>query len=140
MKRNTAHSATDVANWQCHQRLLSPLVPRHRAIRPLAVVHPACTSHYRAGSDTKRLGGITGPPYSVARATRSQEVSADVSYEEYEEGIGPAFKATLGLLDWPLLCSYLSEFASTAVGKRRCRELSVPELQTVTEQLQRETR
>ncbi len=53
---------------------------------------------------------------------------------------GPAFRATLGLLEWPRLCEHVADFASTAVGKRLCKALPVPEAQAVSEQLLQEAK
>jgi hypothetical protein len=57
-----------------------------------------------------------------------------------QQDIGPAFAASLDLLNWKQLCRILSNHASTAVGKRMCQELLVPEAQVVSEQLLMETR
>ncbi len=38
-----------------------------------------------------------------------------------------ALQETLDLLEWPRLCEHLSEFASTAKGRRHSRRLSLPD-------------
>jgi hypothetical protein len=140
MKGPNPNIFTNASNGNCQRRHLGALASTHRTICPLAVVRPVCTSLDRIRPGLRSCLVPSGGSYTTVRAARTDGGAADLSYEDYEEEIGPAFQATLDLLDWPQLCSYLSEFASTAVGKRRCRELSVPELQPVTEQLQRETR
>ncbi|KIY94552.1 DNA mismatch repair protein MutS2 [Monoraphidium neglectum] len=54
--------------------------------------------------------------------------------------MGPAFKATLDLLQWPAFCEHVADFASTSVGKRLCRQLEVPLDQAASERLLAETR
>lgn len=54
--------------------------------------------------------------------------------------LGPSFKATLKMLEWPTLCDHLAEFASTHSGRRLCLNLTVPPSLTETERLLLETR
>lgn len=61
-----------------------------------------------------------------------------VDYEVYE--LGPAFQATLNMLEWPRVCEQVAEFASTHVGKRACLKMLVPEDQRMSERLAVETR
>ncbi|GFR39680.1 hypothetical protein Agub_g152, partial [Astrephomene gubernaculifera] len=56
------------------------------------------------------------------------------------EEIGPAFKATLDMLEWPKLCEHVARFASTHAGKRACRTLSVPDDAAETLHLLEQTR
>ncbi|EFJ45039.1 hypothetical protein VOLCADRAFT_40753, partial [Volvox carteri f. nagariensis] len=54
--------------------------------------------------------------------------------------IGPAFQATLDMLEWPKLCEQVARFASTHAGKRACRALHVPEDPRETLRLLEQTR
>ncbi|KAL6756776.1 hypothetical protein V8C86DRAFT_3018742 [Haematococcus lacustris] len=54
--------------------------------------------------------------------------------------LGPCFRATLAMLEWPLLCSHLADFASTRAGKRACAQLLPPASPYESEQLLRLTR
>jgi hypothetical protein len=93
-----------------------------------------------------RRAGFNGLHVSVA-AARSPAPTSTAGWEPdraewltEQQDIGPAFAASLDLLNWKQLCSILSNHASTAVGKRMCQELLVPEAQVVSEQLLMETR
>jgi hypothetical protein len=44
------------------------------------------------------------------------------------------------LLEWPRLCEHVASFASTSVGKRMCRSMTVPEAQAESERMQLETK
>lgn len=54
--------------------------------------------------------------------------------------IGPAFQATLVMLEWSKLCEQVARFASTHAGKRACRALHVPENPRETLRLLEQTR
>lgn len=41
--------------------------------------------------------------------------------------IGPAYRATMNMLEWHKLCEHVARFASTHAGKRACRALEVYE-------------
>lgn len=75
-----------------------------------------------------------------AEATRSKELprSADgevdwsrVDWHTYDwrqytdDDVGPAYQATLSMLDWPTLCGHVAKFAATSVGKLRCCDLEI---------------
>jgi DNA mismatch repair protein MutS2 len=75
-----------------------------------------------------------GPPRVAAAPTDA------APWEQDWEAMGPAFKATLDLLEWPALCEHVASFASTSVGKRLCRDLEVPLDQGASERLLAETR
>eukprot|EP00879_Flechtneria_rotunda_P017603 GHRR01018453.1.p1 GENE.GHRR01018453.1~~GHRR01018453.1.p1 ORF type:complete len:365 (+),score=118.66 GHRR01018453.1:674-1768(+) len=78
---------------------------------------------------------------AAATAANQQVTTTDVvSWESYEDEIGPAFKDTLGMLEWQRLCDHLSKHASTALGKRLGLQLSVPLDQLSSERLLQETR
>ncbi|GFH18567.1 uncharacterized protein HaLaN_15393, partial [Haematococcus lacustris] len=53
--------------------------------------------------------------------------------------LGPCFRATLAMLEWPLLCSHLADFASTRAGKRACAQLLPPASPYESEELLRLT-
>ncbi|GIL91154.1 hypothetical protein Vretifemale_18815, partial [Volvox reticuliferus] len=56
------------------------------------------------------------------------------------EIVGPAFQATLDMLEWRKLCEQVARFASTHAGKRACRALHVPEDPRETLRLLEQTR
>ena len=131
-------------------------VPRKRVCRPTtAVTH----SHTPAvGFRTQPTSLATATQRSLQAATStlaapSRHVAAlagtgvwgaandggDGGDGDYEE-IGPAFQATLQMLEWPRLCSHVAEFASTHVGKRACKSMQVPEDPQESERLLKQTR
>lgn len=57
-----------------------------------------------------------------------------------DDDIGPAFRATLEMLEWPRICEHLAEFSSTQCGKRACLSLPIPPTQQASELLLEETR
>lgn len=83
---------------------------------------------------------------SVLPGCRAATVDMDVDMATMSDmasdsdDLGPAFRATLRMLDWPRLCSHVAEFASTHVGKQRCMSLAVPCTQQESEQLLAQTR
>jgi len=79
-------------------------------------------------------------PHVRPAATASQADAETQPWEQDWNAMGPAFKATLGLLEWPEFCEHVASFASTAVGKRLCRQLEVPLDQPTSERLLAETR
>ncbi len=55
-----------------------------------------------------------------ARASAAAEAPAAASWEEdvaADDFMGPAFQATLAMLEWPRLCEQIAAFASTTIGK-----------------------
>jgi dsDNA-specific endonuclease/ATPase MutS2 len=54
--------------------------------------------------------------------------------------MGPAYRATLRMLEWGRLCSHVAQFASTHVGKARCLELEVGLMAEDTSRLVNETK
>jgi hypothetical protein len=94
--------------------------------------------HGRGASACSPLQLRKNTTWRAAAGPAVQQQRQEWDWEQQD--IGPAFKATLDLLEWPKLCSYIKEFANTAVGRRMVAELTVPELPEVTEQLQLETR
>lgn len=58
---------------------------------------------------------------------------------EDDDVMGPAFKATLVMLEWPRLCKHVSAFASTTIGRAAVQALGIPATQLETEDLVAET-
>lgn len=58
---------------------------------------------------------------------------------ESDDSMGPAFKTTLEMLEWPRLCEHVSAFASTTIGRAAVQGLSIPTTQPETEDLVTET-
>lgn len=77
---------------------------------------------------------------SAAAASQNAVAASAQPWDQDWDAMGPAFKATLGLLEWPAFCEHLADFASTSVGKRLCRQLDVPMDQATSERLLEETR
>ena len=76
-----------------------------------------------------------------AKSSTAGDVTAGVgTWDDGEGEIGPAFKATLEMLDWSKLCDQVARFASTHAGKRACRTMSVPEEPAETLRLIEQTR
>lgn len=87
----------------------------------------------------QRRRARSGPLVAASAASSSAAAEEEEVVEDWME-IGPAFKATLKLLEWPRLCEHVAEYANTTVGKRMVRNMLVPESQAESERLQRETR
>ncbi len=78
---------------------------------------------------------------AAAKSSTAGDVTAGVgTWDDGEGEIGPAFKATLDMLDWSKLCDQVARFASTHAGKRACRAMSVPEEPAETLRLIEQTR
>jgi hypothetical protein len=71
----------------------------------------------------------------AAGKARAAEAYMTDAEEEEEDAIGPAFRATLDMLEWPRICEQLADFASTQCGKRACLGLSIPRTQRESEKL-----
>ncbi len=114
-----------------------------RAAPRAALLHPqhspaAATRCRPLNSGSSRGAASSWPRPSVAAAATD-----DAELQPWEvdwNAMGPAFKATLDLIEWPLFCDHVASFASTAVGKRLCRRLEVPLDQPSSERLLAETR
>lgn len=52
----------------------------------------------------------------AAAAERPPTASWEESIAE-DEAMGPAFRATLAMLEWPRLCHHVAAFASTTIGR-----------------------
>lgn len=58
-----------------------------------------------------------------AKAAAPAEAVASAASASWEDAIaeddhmGPAFRATLDMLEWPRLCEHVAAFASTSLGK-----------------------
>jgi hypothetical protein len=74
----------------------------------------------------------------AAGKAKAAEARADGGDEL--DAIGPAFRATLEMLEWPRICEHLADFASTQCGKRACLQLSIPRTQRESERLLLDTR
>ncbi|KAG2444932.1 hypothetical protein HXX76_001668 [Chlamydomonas incerta] len=76
-----------------------------------------------------------------AKSSTAGDVTAGLgTWGDGEGEIGPAFKATLEMLDWSKLCDQVARFASTHAGKRACRTMTVPEEPAETLRLIEQTR
>lgn len=80
------------------------------------------------------------PRAAVKAAATATDAEAAAPWEQDWDEMGPAFRTTLELLEWPALCEHVASFASTAVGKRLCRRLEVPLGQAESERLLEEAR
>jgi hypothetical protein len=130
----------------------APPAPSWRAAASARCVHgalapPASPLAPRAGqrrlppAATARRAPRAAPRRGPAPAAAGAAAPADAApWEADWEAMGPAFAATLDLLEWPAFCEHVASFASTAVGKRLCRELEVPLDQATSERLLAETR
>ena len=71
--------------------------------------------HRRAHQHACR--GVTAAA-ATASATMKREATA--TWEDDvagDEAMGPAFRATLAMLEWPRLCKHVAAFAATSAGK-----------------------
>ena len=71
--------------------------------------------HRRAHQHAYR--GVTT---AAAAASATMEREATATWEDDvagDEAMGPAFRATLAMLEWPRLCAHVAAFAATAAGK-----------------------
>lgn len=129
--------------------------PSRTTLCAMAMRHGMCGAH-KLYQQQRTLGrALAAPPHCAVQhaarcaarrsaATPAAAASADAAalqpWKEDWDAMGPAFKATLGLLEWPEFCEYVSDFANTSVGKRLCRQLEVPLDQPTSERLLAEAR
>jgi hypothetical protein len=82
-------------------------------------------------------------PLQLRAAAQATESATDQAKEddsssplegENSTALGPAFQATLQMLEWPRICAHLADFASTAAGKRACQRLLPPAATKESEQ------
>lgn len=143
--------------YACKRPALLQLIAYRPTLLPDPHQHHSRPSAAAVGRIGAACGCMRGNPATAAlrpAARRASHVTAaspgsapgaevdtdpDYTLEDWRE-MGPAFKATLRLLEWPRLCEHVADFASTTVGKRLCRSITVPESQAESERLQAETR
>jgi hypothetical protein len=111
-----------------------------------------CTSAIRIGNHARqplafpwlaRSQQPTRP--SSSATTRAQKGGDDIWGSDAasmfsDDHLGPAFKATLKMLEWHKLCEHLADFANTFSGRRACLNLTVPATQAESERQLEETR
>lgn len=64
---------------------------------------------------------------TCAVSATAEPVEAYASWEgavEDDDVMGPAFKATLAMLEWPRLCEHIAAFASTTIGRAAVQVLA----------------
>lgn len=140
----TAAVASDAATQRCFDRSAAPPLLRRRACSqpPLSARSGSSFSGSSISSSTRLRPGPRLLPAAAAAATAREAAApdADAPWEQDWDSMGPAFRATLELLEWPALCEHVASFASTAVGRRQCARLEVPMEQAASERLLEETR
>jgi hypothetical protein len=125
----------------CSQAARSPFQPSQQ--QSIAVAAHSISSrvgdHAMASATNtrrKRLAALR----AVAQATETIADQADEDDSSSPQdgdtttALGPAFQATLRMLEWPRICEHLAEFASTAAGKRACQRLLPPATTRESEQ------
>jgi hypothetical protein len=134
----------------CHQppqgitRSWQSICPTHLAFtQPRSVAHAAhalLQRRSRVGIDDRCQPSRLHSTACHARKSKELETSAELSESNIDDGIGPAFRATLDMLEWSRICDHLSAFSSTQCGKRACLSLGIPRTQKESERLLAETR
>lgn len=76
----------------------------------------------------------------TAAGSWSSQGAGSPGSEEEGETIGPAFAATLKMLEWQRLCEQMADFASTFAGRRQCLALPIPPTIVETQRLLEETK
>mmetsp|Transcript_17496 Transcript_17496/g.52525 ORF Transcript_17496/g.52525 Transcript_17496/m.52525 type:complete len:757 (+) Transcript_17496:125-2395(+) len=126
-------------------RLLSQNFKAH-----LRASQPEATSRSLRKGERRCAAGshcVLGPRVAVCRAAGSAVVggSASTALKDSrgdasdEDTRGPAFHATLAMLEWPRLKQHVATFTNTAVGRAQINEMVVPESQKESEQLVADT-
>jgi hypothetical protein len=103
-----------------------------------------------AATGTPSNNSSTSPASPPTAAAAADETSASEA-AAVEEGLdapayllsdepGPAFRATLVMLEWQRLCEHLARHSSTTLGRRLCLKLSVPLQEATSIRLQQEVR
>jgi hypothetical protein len=87
------------------------------------------------------------PPTAAAAADETSAKEAAAAQEGLNvpayllsDEPGPAFRATLVMLEWQRLCEHLARHSSTTLGRRLCMRLSVPLQEATSIRLQQEVR
>lgn len=101
----------------CHSVLCHKRVARQWLVRDVARVPSA--RHIQGHAD-------------AAKSLKLEDVDWDnVDWETYDwrdyvdDVPGPAFKHTQDALEWETVCTQISSFASTYVGKKQCQSLEI---------------
>jgi hypothetical protein len=114
-------------NWHrptpatCIHTTIKPRLPRTRGKRCYVV-----STEYDTSLELEQQG--------------DEEQSLLSQLEHDGSHIGPAFRATLGMLEWQRVCKHVASFASTTSGRQVCTRMTVPETQQESEELLRLTR
>lgn len=134
---------------------MGPGRPARFTARPSTVqaTHPVCTTRHPQALQHKRRSTVNRSAIALpVRAAVQQASEAGVDDDELgdtqllpgvetnSEHIGPAFRATLTMLEWRRVCEHVADFASTSAGRRACQALAVPATQEESEELLRLTR
>lgn len=136
-----------MGRWPTSARPQRPKLLLHIAFGPTVSSTSTHHARQRVLSSTASTSGFTRSLFGQPRHGLTPRASANSETEllperdlQDEDSAGPVFQATLKLLQWQLLCSYVADFASTAVGRRQCSNLAVPTSQAVSERMIAETR
>lgn len=100
------------------------------ASRTLSTLHSAAPGHQ--APSPRRV--------QTAAGSWSRQAAGTSGSEEEGETIGPAFAATLKMLEWQRLCEHMADFASTFAGRRQCLALPIPPTIVETQRLLEETK
>ena len=73
-------------------------------------------SQPRFGAYGPEARGTTCQATGAAAAEMPSTASWEESIAE-DDAMGPAFRATLAMLEWPRLCQHVAAFASTTIGR-----------------------
>ena len=125
-----------------HQRCFTaPLLNLPPSPIPRRVPPVSSSSSSSRGLPGSRVPCLRARGLSTQLHVYTQEAT-DVQYGDGDsvDWGGPAYHATLRMLDWPELCSHLADFASTHVGKRECLNLQVPTDDSESRRLLAETK
>lgn len=97
-------------------------VCRHAAVSPAVRCSTAlpvpCSAQRSRGLLDARQQQAAQTIRTAAKAAATEAPSA--SWEDdiaKDDHMGPAFRATLAMLEWPRLCEHVAAFASTSIGK-----------------------
>lgn len=108
----------------------------HRLIPAAAATGNSSSTASQSSSESSVTEAETSsvPPDAADGAAAEDEQSF------LSDDPGPAFRDTLGMLEWKRLCEHLAKFSSTTIGKRLCLQLSVPLQEATSLRLQQEVR
>ena len=112
------------ATFNRQRSYVEPRTARQCAHMSAAQCTRVAARAWLSSSSNKRANGQQPTVQTICTAAKSARAeappAASASWEDAiaeDDHMGPAFRATLAMLEWPRLCDHVAAFASTSSGK-----------------------